>query len=90
MMESEVITFEDYMEGREVQGNRKGGSMTTTPQAPVATMEIGGYYDFNFAAAPGGSGTFEGWTDFGWMIFTNEEGETRFYNTALLCTLRRN
>ncbi len=63
-------------------------STDTEPRTITATMEVGGYYGFNFPGSPGGSGTFEGWTDFGWMIFTNNAGETRFYNPALLCTIR--
>lgn len=62
---------------------------TTTFKTPVvATMEVGGFYEFHFALAPRAAGTFEGWTDFGWMIFTNTNGETRFYNPALLATIR--
>jgi hypothetical protein len=60
--------------------------MSETPVA--ATMEEGGFYRFNVAGAPGASGTFLGWTDFGWMIFADEDEDVRFYNPALLCTIR--
>lgn len=67
-----------------------------TEQTVVATMEVGSFYEFNFAGVPAGRGTFEGWTDFGWMIFTtlnknrpdDTYTETRFYNPAMLCTIR--
>jgi hypothetical protein len=54
----------------------------------VATMVVGSYYEYNFLASLRGAGTFEGWTDFGWLIFTDRDRETRFYNPALLCTIR--
>ena len=62
--------------------------MAAETRAIAATMEVGGYYDFNFAGMPRAHGTFEGWTDFGFMVFTSNEGETLFYNPALLCTIR--
>lgn len=79
----------------------KTPALNLTPEAapyrPLAgndaTMLVGETYDYNFAGMPGGSGTFLGWTDFGWLVFRTYEadrvdGEVRFYNPALLCTLR--
>lgn len=56
------------------------------------TLVEGGVYAFNFGGAPGGRGTFLGWTDFGWIVMQvskDDEIRTVFYNPALLCRLER-
>lgn len=54
----------------------------------VGTMNAGGYYQFITPGFPRSEGTFEGWTDFGWMVFTDNDGETRFWNPANLSNIR--